>query len=131
MSENIIREQDDNAVLMRDNGLVISEIISDYEAAHPEEFRKPPRIYDYRDVDLPEVKALIGKMVESSNNLFDILNGQGEEAMLTSTDGARTFPFKVIGACRQFIRAIDSPKIKLTRAELISIALAASRLSRS
>ena len=102
----------------------INNRISTYEAEHPEEFRKPPRIYDYRDVGLDEVQALIGQEVYVSDYIFTMLTDQKPcHSELASCEVMRR-PFVDSSGFRwQFIRAIDEPpKIRLTRAELIAIA---------
>ena len=205
---DITREQYDNAVRIRENGWrcgvndppcrkcagyeedcgrqgdglreeFLTNIITTYEAAHPEEFRaspdpgegwrylkigevleptdevydsdelgwvktcyrdsvyqnelltyrrrlaKPPRIYDYRDVELPEVQALIGLDVMASDNIYSLVTGLHDRMRLRAISQDDPNPFKGSNgiSSRQFIRAIDEPpKIKLTQAELIAIA---------
>jgi hypothetical protein len=89
---------------------------------------KAPRIYDYRDVDLPEVQELVGKPTYMRDTLRPMMENQHVEGFYTRTlakiSNDKDFPFiDTMGNSSQFIRTIDEPpKIKLTRSELIAIA---------
>jgi hypothetical protein len=84
-----------------------------------------PRIYTYEDVTLPEVQALVGKMVYASDWIHSMVKGTAEKYVLKeiikSNDGV---PYALQGGgLTQFICAINEPpKVRLTRAELIAIA---------
>jgi hypothetical protein len=78
-----------------------------------------PRIYTYEDVNLPEVQALVGKMVYASDCLERIITSPENRRVLDKI-GTDAYPFVAGRAYWQFIRAIDP--IRLTRAELIAIA---------
>jgi hypothetical protein len=80
-----------------------------------------PRIYTYEDVNLPEVQALVGKMVYVCDCYRKINEEPENQVILYEIKVDKWHPF--IDKSRnwwQFIRAIDP--IRLTRAELIAIA---------
>jgi hypothetical protein len=88
----------------------------------PNTFRRrisKPRIYTYEDVNLPEVQALVGKMVYTSDCLERIMSSPENRHTLDKI-GSDAYPFFAGRANWQFIRAIDP--IRLTRDELITIA---------